>query len=62
MVWAVVGAAFGAASKDPARGAEQGITLFAVAVLIYAWSMYFYLKRQQAKRRKTEAEEGKVLR
>lgn len=61
MVWAAIGAALGGASKD-VEGVEQGITAFAAAILVYAWSMYFYFRRRQAKTRKIEAEEGRAAR
>ncbi len=61
MFWAAIGAALGAGSKD-VEGAEHGITAFAVVMLLYSWSMYFYFKRRQAKRRRTKAEEGRAIR
>lgn len=49
MVWALLKGAFGVASEE---GAEDEITLFGAVMLVYAWSMYVHLKRQQAKRRR----------
>ena len=57
MFWALVGAAFGAASTDSARGAEHVITIFGVVPNVCAWSLYFYLKRQQAKKRAQKTSE-----
>jgi hypothetical protein len=50
MIWAFLGGGLGVASK--AHGAEDVISLLAGVLLVYSWSMYFYLKRQQAKRRR----------
>lgn len=56
MFWAVLGAAFGAASRK-VEGAEHAITLFGAVILVYSWAMYFHLKRQQAKRRERRPKE-----
>jgi hypothetical protein len=55
MLWAVIGVAFDAASKDAGRAAENGITLFGAVMNVCAWSMYFYLKREQVKRRQQQS-------
>jgi sulfite exporter TauE/SafE len=51
LMWAIIGVAFGAASKDlrPDQGAEIGLTIAAAAMLAFAWFTYFRLKRRQAK-------------
>lgn len=56
MFWALLGGALGAAPKD--ASAEQAITAFAAVTLVYVWTMYFHLKRQQAKRRERRTKES----
>jgi hypothetical protein len=51
MLSMILGAAFGAASRDAGPGAENAITFFAFGMLACVWLLNFHLKRQRDRSR-----------